>query len=62
MAQTVEMSAVHTKEGIMVTITEYDEKWMTADDAGVDFNGDLNSREGIDLITTWLREPEKPNF
>ncbi|GMV64888.1 MAG: hypothetical protein AMXMBFR75_06920 [Candidatus Hinthialibacteria bacterium] len=43
----------------MVTITEYDEKWMTADDAGVDFNGDLNSREGIDLITTWLRESGK---
>lgn len=40
----------------MVATIGHGERPASAGDAGFDFDGDFNSTEGIDLITTWLRE------
>jgi RNA polymerase primary sigma factor len=40
----------------MVTTDENDAKHYVTGDAGFDFDGDFSSSEGVDLITTWLRE------
>ncbi len=40
----------------MVTPYENDERRPTTEEAGFDFDGDFSSSEGVDLITTWLRE------
>ncbi len=40
----------------MVTPFEIEERRPTTEDAGFDFDGDFSSSEGVDLITTWLRE------
>ena len=40
----------------MVSHGADDTKYTSVDEAGFDFDGDFNSQEGIDLITTWLRE------
>jgi RNA polymerase sigma factor (sigma-70 family) len=40
----------------MVTPYESEERRPTTEEAGFDFDGDFSSSEGVDLITTWLRE------
>lgn len=40
----------------MVTTYDSEERRPTTEEAGFDFDGDFSSNEGVDLITTWLRE------
>jgi len=43
----------------MVTYADQEDPNRTAQKAGFDFDGDFGSNEGLDLITTWLRESGK---
>jgi len=46
----------------MVARVEDENHYDSIEEAGFDFDGDFNSQEGIDLITTWLRESGRVNL